>query len=110
MGFLFHPTFHPAPEEGRATVAAPGRLDTFPTFFGPLVAATRYEHCGCGYTDPKDVELAHLSYSWTLEHTSEDLACCLLLHLPATEDQGKLEPHNLAGKPALLHLDQPLLR
>ena len=72
--------------------------------------ATRYEHCGCGYTDPKDVELAHLSYSWTLEHTSEDLACCLLLHLPATEDQGKLEPHNLAGKPALLHLDQPLLR
>jgi predicted phosphodiesterase len=33
--------------------------------------ATHYEHCGCGYKDPKDVELAHLSYSWTLEHVSE---------------------------------------
>ncbi len=32
--------------------------------------ATHYEHCGCSYTDPRDVELAHLSFSWTLEHTS----------------------------------------
>ena len=34
--------------------------------------ATRYDHCGCSYKDPRDVELAHLSYSWTLEHTSEE--------------------------------------
>jgi len=34
--------------------------------------ATRYKHCGCGYEDPRDVELAHLSFSWTLEHTSEE--------------------------------------
>jgi len=33
--------------------------------------ATHYEHCGCSYADPRDVELAHISYSWTLEHTSE---------------------------------------
>jgi predicted phosphodiesterase len=33
--------------------------------------ATRYKHCGCSYKDPRDVELAHLSFSWTLEHTSE---------------------------------------
>jgi predicted phosphodiesterase len=34
--------------------------------------ATEYEHCGCSYEDPRDVELAHLSYSWTLEHISEE--------------------------------------
>jgi predicted phosphodiesterase len=34
--------------------------------------ATRYDHCGCSYENPRDVELAHLSYSWTLEHTNEE--------------------------------------
>jgi len=34
--------------------------------------ATRYEHCGCSYKDPRDVELAHVSFSWTLEHTTEE--------------------------------------
>jgi predicted phosphodiesterase len=33
--------------------------------------ATRYEHCGCGYEDPRDIELAHLSFEWTLRHTTE---------------------------------------
>jgi len=33
--------------------------------------ATGYDHCGCGYEDPGDVELAHLSYAWTLNHVSE---------------------------------------
>ena len=33
--------------------------------------ATRYEHCGCSYEDPKEVELAHQSFSWTLEHIRE---------------------------------------
>ncbi len=34
--------------------------------------ATRYDHCGCSYDNPRDVELAHLSFSWTLEHVSEE--------------------------------------
>lgn len=34
--------------------------------------ATGYDHCGCSYQDPKDVELAHLSFSWTLEHVTEE--------------------------------------
>jgi predicted phosphodiesterase len=34
--------------------------------------ATEYDHCGCNYTDPRDVELAHLSYAWTLNHVTED--------------------------------------
>lgn len=33
--------------------------------------ATRYAHCGCRYEDPRQEELAHLSYSWTLEHVTE---------------------------------------
>lgn len=34
--------------------------------------ATRYKHCGCKYEDPKQEELSHLSYAWTLEHTSDE--------------------------------------
>lgn len=33
--------------------------------------ATHYKHCGCRYEDPHQEALAHLSYQWTLEHTSE---------------------------------------
>lgn len=34
--------------------------------------ATGYQHCGCQYEDPIQEELSHLSYGWTLEHTSPD--------------------------------------
>lgn len=27
--------------------------------------ATDYKHCGCKYEDPRQEELAHLSYEWT---------------------------------------------
>ncbi len=33
--------------------------------------ATRYTHCGCRYEDPRQEELAHLSYSWTLNHVTD---------------------------------------
>lgn len=33
--------------------------------------ATGYKHCGCKYEDPRQEELSHLSYAWTLAHTSE---------------------------------------
>jgi predicted phosphodiesterase len=33
--------------------------------------ATAYKHCGCKYEDPRQEELSHLSYAWTLAHTSE---------------------------------------
>ena len=32
--------------------------------------ATHYKHCGCRYEDPVQEQLSHLSYAWTLEHTS----------------------------------------
>lgn len=34
--------------------------------------ATHYKHCGCKYEDAKQEELSHLSYAWTLEHTSDE--------------------------------------
>ncbi|HJR65920.1 MAG TPA: metallophosphoesterase family protein [Gemmatimonadaceae bacterium] len=32
--------------------------------------ATDYKHCGCHYEDPRQEELSHLSYVWTLEHVT----------------------------------------
>jgi predicted phosphodiesterase len=34
--------------------------------------ATNYKHCGCKYEDPKQEELSHLSFAWTLDHISAD--------------------------------------
>jgi len=33
--------------------------------------ATAYKHCGCRYEDPRQEAQSHLSYAWTLAHTSE---------------------------------------
>lgn len=33
--------------------------------------ATRYKHCGCKYEDARQEELSHVSFQWTLEHTSD---------------------------------------
>jgi predicted phosphodiesterase len=34
--------------------------------------ATDYEHCGCRYEDPRQEELAHLSYEWTRRHCTRE--------------------------------------
>lgn len=34
--------------------------------------ATHYQHCGCRYEDARQEELSHLSYAWTLEHTTTE--------------------------------------
>ncbi|HEY0304204.1 MAG TPA: metallophosphoesterase family protein [Longimicrobiales bacterium] len=34
--------------------------------------ATHYKHCGCKYEDPRQEELSHMSYAWTLENTSDE--------------------------------------
>ena len=49
-------------EQGIAGVA--GNYDS--------TTATNYKHCGCKYEDPRQEELSHLSYAWTLEHTSAE--------------------------------------
>jgi len=33
--------------------------------------AAGYKHCGCKYEDPRQEALSHLSYAWTLEHTTD---------------------------------------
>jgi len=32
--------------------------------------ATRYDHCGCRYEDPRQEALSHESYAWTLDHVT----------------------------------------
>jgi len=34
--------------------------------------ATSYKHCGCRYEDPRQEELSHLSFAWTLAQTSNE--------------------------------------
>jgi len=34
--------------------------------------ATGYKHCGCRYEDARQEDLSHLSFAWTLEHTSAE--------------------------------------
>jgi len=34
--------------------------------------AMHYKHCGCRYEDPRQEELAHQSFTWTLEATSAE--------------------------------------
>ena len=34
--------------------------------------ALQYKHCGCRSENPHQEELAHQSFAWTLEHTSDD--------------------------------------
>lgn len=34
--------------------------------------ATGYKHCGCRYEDPRQEELAHASFQWTLANTLDD--------------------------------------
>jgi len=40
-----------------------------------------YKHCGCKYEDPKQAELAHLSFEWTKAHVSPEVRR-LLASLP----------------------------
>lgn len=61
--------------------------------------ATHYKHCGCRYEDPRQEALAHESFAWTLEHTS---------------DQGKQYlgslPFSIAIRPFGGHLSGPSIR
>jgi predicted phosphodiesterase len=64
--------------------------------------ATGYDHCGCSYTDPRDVELAHLSYAWTLEHVSEETRS-YLASLPFRMDLRPWGGHLPGPRIILLH-------
>lgn len=69
--------------------------------------ATHYVHCGCKYEDPRQEELSHLSYAWTLEHTSAETKA-FLGALPFRIDLRPLGGHLGGPTVTLLHGNQVL--
>jgi predicted phosphodiesterase len=64
--------------------------------------ATRYKHCGCRYEDARQEELSHLSYAWTLEHTSAE-SKRWLAGLPFRIDVRPFGGHASGPRLVLLH-------
>lgn len=60
--------------------------------------------CGCGYTDPRDNELAQKMYDYTLAHTSADFAAWMReLPLEHSERFGHLEVRMVHGSPLAIN-------
>jgi predicted phosphodiesterase len=64
--------------------------------------ATGYKHCGCRYEDPRQEELSHLSYAWTVEHTSPETKAWLGT-LPFRLDLRPLGGHQAGPTLVLVH-------
>jgi predicted phosphodiesterase len=64
--------------------------------------ATHYKHCGCKYEDPRQEELSHFSYAWTLEHTSVETKR-VLGALPFRMDIRQLGGHTSGPRLILVH-------
>ena len=64
--------------------------------------ATGYKHCGCHYDDPRQVELAHLSFQWTLANTS-DATKAILGALPFRLDIAPFGGHVGGTRIVLVH-------
>ncbi len=69
--------------------------------------ATGAPHCGCRYEDPRQEELSHLSYAWTLEQTAVD-AKAYLGALPFRIDLRPLGGHAAGPTVTLIHGNQVL--
>jgi predicted phosphodiesterase len=69
--------------------------------------ATGYKHCGCRYEDPRQEELSHTSFTWTLEHTSSE-SKAFLRGLPFRIDLRPLGGHAAGPTVTLLHGNQVL--
>lgn len=69
--------------------------------------AADYKHCGCRYEDPRQEELAHLSYTWTREHVSVETKR-FLGALPFRIDLRPLGGH-VAGPRLILVHGNPVL-
>jgi predicted phosphodiesterase len=64
--------------------------------------ATDYRHCGCRYEDPRQEELAHLSYDWTRRNVSPDTKRWLG-ELPFRLDVRPLGGHEAGPTVILVH-------
>lgn len=61
-----------------------------------------YKHCGCKYEDPKQAELAHLSFEWTKAHVSPEVKRALAT-LPFRIDLRPLGGHVSGPRVILVH-------
>lgn len=64
--------------------------------------ATGYKHCGCRYEDPRQEELAHISFEWTKRHVS-DTTRKRLAALPFRIDLKPLGGHASGPTVVLVH-------
>ncbi|MFA6166106.1 MAG: metallophosphoesterase family protein [Gemmatimonadaceae bacterium] len=69
--------------------------------------ATHATHCGCRYEDPRQEELSHLSYAWTLAHASAETKA-FLSTLPFRIDLRPLGGHVAGPMVTLIHGNQVL--
>lgn len=69
--------------------------------------AMRATHCGCRYEDPRQEELSHLSYAWTLEQASAKTKT-FLATLPFRIDLRPLGGHAAGPTVTLIHGNQVL--
>jgi predicted phosphodiesterase len=69
--------------------------------------ATHAKHCGCRYEDPRQEELSHLSFAWTLEHTSAE-SKAFMSTLPFRIDLRPLGGHASGPTVTLIHGNQVL--
>jgi predicted phosphodiesterase len=69
--------------------------------------ATHYKHCGCRYEDPRQEQLAHESFTWTLAHTSDETKR-FLASLPFRIDIRPLGGHLAGPTVRLVHGNQML--
>lgn len=60
--------YAPWPDETVALIAARGIAGVAGNYDSTVAAG--YQHCGCRYEDPRQEELSHVSYGWTLAHVS----------------------------------------
>jgi predicted phosphodiesterase len=64
--------------------------------------ATRYDHCGCKYEDPRQAELSHQSFTWTLGAVTESTTRRLAA-LPFRIDLRPLGGHTSGPQLILIH-------
>jgi predicted phosphodiesterase len=69
--------------------------------------AAHASHCGCRYEDPRQEELSHLSYGWTLAHTTAESKAWLGA-LPFRMDLRPLGGHASGPTVTLIHGNQVL--
>jgi len=69
--------------------------------------ATNYKHCGCHADSPREEELSHISYEWTLQRVN-DSTKAYLASLPFRIDMRPLGGHVSGPTVTLIHGNQTL--